>query len=107
MDTGTARAEWAALVRDFTRRNEGRRTRLEIDDPELGAQWQEVDLPLRGVDFDPRDGSVEIFVGAPDGPRLSHRVAGVTEIDVQRGGGADRTLRVAHGTGQTLLLLGD
>lgn len=107
MDTKIAGAGWAGLVRDFTRRNEGRRTRLEIDDPELGAQWQEVDLPLQGVDYDPCDGSVEIIVGAPGGPRLSHRVAGVTEIDVQQGGGVDRTLRLAHGTGQTLLRLAD
>ena len=38
MDTSIAGSGWAGPVRDFTRRNEGRRARLEIDDPELGAQ---------------------------------------------------------------------
>lgn len=104
MDAQTSTG-WAALLREFTRRNAGRPTRLEIDDPELGAQWQEADLPLQGVAHDPRDAKVEVIVGAPGGPRLTHSVAGVTGIDVEAADGRDRTLRLAHGAGQTLLRL--
>lgn len=105
MDTQTASTGWATLLRDFTRRNAGRPTQLEIDDPEIGAQWQEVNLPLQGVDYDPREGKVEVIVGAPGGPRLTHGVAGLTGIDVEAVDGRDRTLRLAHGAGQTLLRL--
>jgi hypothetical protein len=94
MDTQTAGTGWAALLRDFTRRNAGRPTLLEIDAPDLGAQWQEVNLPLQGVDYDPREGRVDVIVGAPDGQRLTHAVAGVTAIDVEAADGRDRTLRL-------------
>lgn len=35
--------EWAELLTEFTRRNAGRRTRLEINDPDPGVQQQEMD----------------------------------------------------------------
>ncbi|HEU0012686.1 MAG TPA: DUF5335 family protein [Longimicrobium sp.] len=98
-------AGWTALLRAFTNRNLGRLTRLEIDDPAIGAQWQEHGLPLQGVVYEPGDGTVEIFVGTAEGPRLSHRVAGVRAVDVQEDRGRDTLLRLAHEGGQTLLLL--
>ncbi len=37
---------WAALLKEFTKRNAGRRTILEVDDLEIGAQSQEYNYPL-------------------------------------------------------------
>jgi hypothetical protein len=93
----------ARELQAFTHRNMARRTRVEIDDPLIGALSQEVDLPLLGVAYDPRDQRVEVIVGDPGGPRLTHSIAHVTGIDLLREGERDRTLRVSHGDAQTLL----
>jgi hypothetical protein len=47
MDTVLERSEWPRSLADFTRQNAGRTSRLEIDDPEMGAQSAEDGLPLR------------------------------------------------------------
>ena len=110
MPLETINPEWVGLLRDFSRRNAGRRTRLEIDDPELGAQWQEVDCALRGVGYDTRSGRLEIML-ADDGDslaHLTHSIEAASELDVLAGGdGRDRTLRIGHPGGQTLLTLVD
>jgi hypothetical protein len=98
--------EWARILKEYTLRNAGRHTRLEFDDPEIGAHWAEVDFPLRGVAFDPRDDRVEIMlgdIGSLDA-HLTHSIAHPTSIDLAGGGqpGTD-ILRIAHGRGQTLL----
>jgi hypothetical protein len=99
---------WPALLADFTQRNAGRRTRLEVIDPELGAQWQETDYPLRGVAYDPRDGRIEIMLGHQGSAdqHLTHSIEDATDLDIAEateGGG--QVLRVAHGDTQTLLHL--
>jgi hypothetical protein len=99
-------SERIALLREFTERNAGRITRLEIDDPEIGAQWAALDLPLRGVDCDPRGDRVEIMLGDAwsDGTHLTHSVAAPTTVEVVRDEqGRDRVLRVAYEGGQVLL----
>jgi hypothetical protein len=103
-----SKERWPALLHDFTNRNAGRRGWLEIDDPELGAQIQEVDYPLRGVAYDPRDGRVEIMFGDQSSTEhhLTHSITGPDAIDVRDGSpGRGEVLRVAHGAAQTLLRL--
>jgi hypothetical protein len=99
---------WPALLAGFTQRNAGRRARLEVLDPEIGAQWQEADYPLRGVAYDPRDGRIEIMLGHQGSTEqhLTHSIENVTDLDIAEpteGGG--RVLRVTHGDTQTLLHL--
>lgn len=101
-------SRWGEVLDDFTRRNGGRRTRLEVDDPELGAQTQEGEYPLLGVTFDPVDQHVEIMLGALGAgePHLSRSIAGVDSLDVLTDrDDQDIALRLRHGEGQTILTL--
>ena len=108
MGTQTMENGWGARLTEFSRRNAGRSTRLEIDHNELGAQWQEVALTLRGVGWDPRDGRIEIMLddGERMGAHLTHSIRSATEVDVLTGAdGRDTVLRIAHPGGQSLLAL--
>jgi hypothetical protein len=99
-------ADWSAELDNFTRRNFGRRTMLEVDDPDIGAQAQEFDYPLLGATFDGHDERAELMFGEPGtGARhLSRGISGVTSIDVMRDDrGRDLAMRIAHGGGQTLV----
>lgn len=98
--------DWVAALDDFTRRNAGRRGTLEVDDPEIGAQAQEFDYPLLGAAYDVHDQRAELMFGdaATRGRHLSRGIADVSSIDVLRDDrGRDLAIRLAHGTGQTLL----
>ena len=102
------RSRWVEVLDDFTRRNVGRQTRLEVDDPELGAQSQEQHYPLLGVTFDTVDQRVEIMLGelGAGEPHLSRSVGGVESLDVLTNrDDQDVALRLKHGNGQTLLTL--
>ncbi|MEP6492140.1 MAG: universal stress protein [bacterium] len=99
-------AEWMARLDDFTRRNVGRRGVLEVDDPEIGAQAQEFDYPLLGATFDPHDERVELMFGelGEGNSHLTRAIGAVTSIDILRSEtGRDMAIRIAHGSGQTLL----
>ena len=102
------RARWRSVLDDFTQSNVGRRTRLEVDDPELGAQAQEEEYPLLGVTFDPVDQRVEIMLGelGAGEPHLSRSVGDVDSLDVLTDdAGHDVALCLHHGSGQTILTL--
>jgi nucleotide-binding universal stress UspA family protein len=99
-------SRWSALLDDVSRANAGRRVRLEVDDPEFGAQAQENDYPLGGIAYDPHDESVEIMLGVArrGASHLSRSIGNVTSIDVLTDKeGHDRAVRLRHGEGQTLL----
>lgn len=99
-------ANWPRRLKEFTQRNIARHAVLEIDDPEIGSQAEVTDYPFLGVDFDRHSGRVEIMLGdpEPDGRHLTHSTTGVTSIDVLiDSNNKDAVLRLAHGTGQTLL----
>ena len=98
--------ETAACLDEFTRRNIGRRSVLEVDDPEIGAQAQENDYPLLGATYDVYDRRVELMFGdlGDTGRHLTRGIGGATQIDVLSDDrGRDIALRIAHGAGQTLL----
>jgi hypothetical protein len=102
------RAGWARELKAFTDRNAGRRTVLEIDGPDLGAQREEQDYPLRGVAYDPRDGRVEIMLGEQGSVdrHLTHTIDNAEAIDVLRGkDGRDVALRIQSDGTQALLKL--
>lgn len=100
------RPEWTAALDDFTRRNIGRRGTLEVDDPEIGAQAQEIDYPLLGATYDPHDARVELMLGelGDTDRHLTRGIGDVTTIDIlRREDGRDAAMRIGHGRGQTLL----
>jgi nucleotide-binding universal stress UspA family protein len=104
--TPVAQPEWASQLDAFTRRNIGRRSSLEVDDPEIGAQAQEHDYPLLGAAFDTHDCRVELMLGelGDVGRHLTRGIGGVSRIDILKDdSGRDIALRIAHGFGQTLL----
>ncbi|HET7229964.1 MAG TPA: DUF5335 family protein [Longimicrobium sp.] len=99
---------WAEVLKEFSRRNGGRPTRLQLDDAEMGAQWAEVELSFRGAVYEPRYQRVELMLsdGTPDA-HLTHSIDMVTGVDVlQDATGRDAMLRLAYPGGQTLVLLG-
>lgn len=106
--TGT-QEDWTVTLRDFTNRNAGRRTVLEIDSMDIGAQEEAQDYPLKGVTYDPRDRRVQIMVGEEGSvnQHLTHSIGDPEQIDVlRRPDGRDQALRVVQGNGsQTLLVL--
>jgi universal stress protein E len=106
--TRFASYEWAERLEEFTRRNAGRRATTEVIDADFGAQIENREMPFRGADFDPRDGGLHIMFGADADPtqHLTHTIRDVTAVQVLREThGKDLMLRVAHGTGQTLVTL--
>jgi hypothetical protein len=103
------RADWNQTLQEFTNRNAGRRTTLEIDSLDIGAQEEEQDYPLKGVTFDPRDQRVQIMLGEAGSvdQHLTHSIGDAEWIDVlRRPDGRDAALCIVHGGGgQTLLRL--
>jgi nucleotide-binding universal stress UspA family protein len=98
--------DWGAQLDAFSRRNVGRRGTLEVDDPEIGAQAQEFDYPLRGAAYDAHDQRVSLMFGELGwgAPHLTRGIAGASAVDIlQDERGRDLALRVAHGAGQTVL----
>jgi hypothetical protein len=106
MNERLAPGQWTGKLQEFTHRNTGRLTVIEEDDPEFGAQEEERGIQLRGVAYDPRDGSVAIMLGdlAGTNHHLTHVVRDVSVIDVLRSAtGRDVGLRLGRGEGQTLI----
>jgi hypothetical protein len=79
------RDQWADFLDAFSKRNQGRATRLEIVG-ELGAQEEEAYLRLVGVSLDPRGsaaGSVGIILGGQgqaDDRGVEHTIRKVQRI---------------------------
>jgi nucleotide-binding universal stress UspA family protein len=83
--TGTGeQEEWVAQLKAFTQANAGRRTTLEIDDPDLGVQECGRNFPLWGVDYHPRQDRVNIMLGGPGQVEghLTHSIAAPQEISI-------------------------
>lgn len=106
MTGSDGRGEWDRVLADFTRRNQGRHVRLEVQDAELGAQTPERDMPFGGVCYDPRDDRVEIMLSGLDAaaPHVTHMVVHPEQVEVMEGGSQPGgVLRIAHPGGQTLV----
>ena len=82
-----AMGSWAQELNEFTKVNVGRRTTLEVDDPELGLQECCRDFPLWGVDYDPKRDQVDIMLGRSGTVEghLTHSIPAPQEITVIRG----------------------
>jgi hypothetical protein len=109
--TGTATSdrprEWAVALDEFTRRNRGHNTAIEIDDPEIGSQVLGRGA-LVGVTYDARDRRIEIMVGDTQRVRSHqmHSIPNVDSIAVTADESSGReALELRHGKGQTLVLI--
>ncbi|MEX1185239.1 MAG: universal stress protein [Gemmatimonadaceae bacterium] len=104
---GFSREAMAERVRELSARNAGRRVLVEIDNPEIGAQALAVDYTLQGLDYDPRDGRLQVFLGGADGNdgrHLTHTIGEPENVDALRGtDGLDQVLRVTDRAGQMLI----
>ena len=97
---------WSEMLENFTQRNLGRRTILEVDDLEIGAQAQEYNYPLIAAMYDGRERRLQLMLGdrTANGRHLSRSIGGVVGVDVLTDGhGHDVALRLEHGSSQTLL----
>jgi len=106
----TRRGDWAAALDAFSKRNAGRRARLEVDDPDIGAQVQETGFALLGAAYDRHDRSIELMLGdAKDCTHhLTRTIRRADDVAFYAGpDGRERALRVEHGRGQTLLTFAD
>ena len=97
---------WIEILDRFSKQNAGRRTIVEVDDLDNGAQAQEYNYPLLGATYEERAGRLELMLGDADagGRQLTRSIGSVRAVDVLTdGAGHDVALRVQHGTSQTLL----
>lgn len=97
--------QWSTVLKEFTSRNAGRISNLEVDDPELGALVQASRYPLLGIDYDHKDGRLTITLGHTQGAErhLTRSIAHPEVVSVLNVNGKDTALSVTHGGGQTLL----
>jgi nucleotide-binding universal stress UspA family protein len=103
----TDAAAWPAVLDAFTVRNSGRRVRVEVDDPAIGAQVQASGFTLAGATYDVHDRRVDVMLGAPAGARshLTRGIGDVTALAVARDAtGRDTALQIRHGAGETLVV---
>jgi len=78
---------WAQELNDFTKLNVGRRTTLELEDPEVGSQECGRNFPLWGVDYDPKRDRVNIMLGRSGTVEghLTHSLPAPQDIQVLKG----------------------
>jgi len=105
-----SRGQWVDALAQFTNHNAGRRSAVEADDPDLGAQSQDSDYPLISASYDDDSGRIELVFGEIGGigRHVSRRMGDVDSIEVLRDeNGEEIALRMSHGAGQTLLTLAE
>ncbi len=75
---------WVRALDEFTKRNAGRRTTLELNDPELGAQCSGRNFPLRGVAYDSRRNRLQIMLGRTGTVEnhLTHSIPSPKSVDI-------------------------
>ena len=98
-------AAWVTELHKFTNRNAGRRTRMEIDSFDFGAQSQQEGWPLRGIAYDARSGGLLITLGNRASPdHLTHAISGAREIHLLIDGrGRDEALSIVDHDRNTLI----
>jgi nucleotide-binding universal stress UspA family protein len=77
---------WAKELDEFTKANVGRRTTLELDDPEVGVQECGRNFPLWGVDYDWKKDRIDIMLGRSGTVEghLTHSLPAPQDIRVEK-----------------------
>lgn len=96
---------WVELLSAFTARNAGRRTTLEVNDPEVGAQHSGTNFPLFGVDYDPRTDRVEIMLGRQGTVEghLTHSITSPRSVEVHTRDDGTEVLHIELPRGSMML----
>lgn len=103
--------DWVRKLDEFSERNFGRRTRLEVDDVNLGAQVEMSGYRFLGATYERHNARATLMFGDTSviGPHLVRGVEKVKSVDILRGSPEkpDVALSISHGGGQTLLVFDD
>ena len=101
-------ADWARKLDDFSRRNAGRRGRLEVDDPALGAQVEMTGYRFLGATYDSPSKRAQLMFGSLEGtgPHLVRGISNIKSVEILSHGNDDRdaALSIVSDNGQTLLV---
>lgn len=106
-ENGRKDSDWPAKLDAFTRRNASRRARLEIDDPEIGAQVEMSGYKFLGASYDPPTKRAQLMFGTlePGAAHLSRGISNIKSVEVlSTPGVGDTALSIVSEEGQTLLL---
>jgi hypothetical protein len=106
--TQVPRDQWDSALREFSARNCGRKTILEIRDPATGVTEEELGYPLQGVSYDPRGDLITLLVGGATAyaPHVSHVMRQPRRVEIVKcRDGRDELLHVADCAGSTTLAL--
>jgi hypothetical protein len=102
------KSEWPAFLDRFSRRHEGWLVKLEILNPDLGAQVQWSGLTLKGLtdEWDEAEGnSITIMAGDQPDAHVTHSICNPTEVSLElTDGGADVALSIKSGEDTRALL---
>jgi len=101
-------ADWARKLDEFSRKNVGRRGRLEVDDPAVGAQVEMTGYHFLGASYDPPSKRAQLMFGSTerDGPHLVRGISNIKWVEIlsdERD--RDTVLSIASDDAQTLLML--
>jgi len=91
------RADWRATLDEFSSCHEGWRVSLELLTPELGAQHEIEDLPLRGVaaEVGAKDSTITIAAGSKGLDQVTHVIHEPTRVQLEKNdAGADMALEI-------------
>lgn len=102
-------AGWAQKLDEFSRRNAGRRGRLEVDDPALGAQLEMTGYRFLGAVYDPPSKRAQLMFGntGRGGPHLVRGISNIKSVEIlfDEHDDRDSALSITSDDGQTLLVL--
>lgn len=102
------KSEWPAFLDRFSRQHEGWLVKLEIFNPDLGAQVEETGLALEGLtdEWDEAEGNtIMIMAGNEPADHVTHSISKPTEVTLeQTDEGADVALSIKSAAGTTALL---
>ena len=102
------KSEWPAFLDRFSRQHEGWLVKLEILNPDLGAQIEETGLALAGLtdEWDETEGNtIWIMAGNEPDDHVTHAISNPTEVSLeQTDEGADAALSIKSADGTTALL---
>ena len=91
------RADWRATLDEFSSCHEGWRVSLELLTPELGAQHEIDNLPLRGVaaEVGAKDSTITIAAGSKGLDQITHIIHAPTRVQLEKNdAGADMALAI-------------
>jgi nucleotide-binding universal stress UspA family protein len=102
-------ADWARKLDGFSRKNAGRRGRLEVDDPALGAQVEMTGYRFLGAVYDSPSKRAQLMFGsmAGTGPHLVRGISNIKSVEIlsDERDKRDTALSIVSDDGQTLLVL--